>query len=130
LVRFVMCHYLVNVFGRSNFFLNFIPFVPRHPYPWMVPLKTSHLDFPKPIKLWKIIGITQMNIDQNKFWINLLGSIDFEISITLRILCILMFLTIAFTKSLRNVTLVFFLDLFGKNTNLEHDLWIFLWIFF
>ncbi len=27
-------------------------------HPWVVPLRTSHLDFPKPIKLWKIIGYT------------------------------------------------------------------------
>jgi hypothetical protein len=42
--------------------------------------------------------------------IHLLG---FEISITSRLLCILMFLIIAFRKSIGNVLLVFFLELFG-----------------
>jgi hypothetical protein len=47
------------------------------------------------------------------FCIDLLSSIDFEISIVSIILSILMFLIIAFKKSIKNVVLVFFLELFG-----------------
>jgi hypothetical protein len=43
-----------------------------------------------------------------------LGSIDFEISIISKILCILMFLIITFRKKIRIVTFVFFLELFGQ----------------
>jgi hypothetical protein len=46
--------------------------------------------------------------------LNTLGSIDFEISIISKILCIFMFLIIAFGKSFKNVTLVLFLELFGQ----------------
>jgi len=51
--------------------------------------------------------------------IHLLGSIDFEISIISRILCILMFLIIAFRKSLKNITPIFFLELFGHKHKFE-----------
>jgi hypothetical protein len=44
---------------------------------------------------------------------NALGSIDFEISVISRILCILIFLIIAFKKSFKDITLVPFLELFG-----------------
>jgi hypothetical protein len=55
-----------------------------------------------------------MNISINYFFgIHLLGSIDSEIPIILRILCILMFLIITFKKRFRNVTFVFFFQLFG-----------------
>jgi hypothetical protein len=55
--------------------------------------------------------------------IHLLGSIDFEISIVSRILCILLFLIIRFLKKFKNVTLVFFtLKFLVRNINLEHDL--------
>jgi hypothetical protein len=50
----------------------------------------------------------------NFFWIHLLSSIDFEISIISRIFCILMFLIIAFKKSFRNVTLVLFFEFFDQ----------------
>jgi hypothetical protein len=36
-----------------------------------------------------------------------------------------MFLIIAFKKHLKNITFVFSLNFLVKNTNLEHDLWIF-----
>ncbi len=58
-----------------------------------------------------------------------IGSIDFEFSIILRILCSLMFLIIALKKSFKNVTTVPFFELI-KNTNLKHDLKIFLGIVF
>jgi hypothetical protein len=48
------------------------------------------------------------------FWIHLLSYIDFEISIISRILCISMFLIIAFKKCFRNIMIVFFLELFGQ----------------
>ncbi len=51
--------------------------------------------------------------------IHLLGSIDFEISITSRILCILMFIIIAFTKSFKNIMPIFFLELFGQKQKIE-----------
>jgi hypothetical protein len=54
-------------------------------HPWVVPLGMSHFDFPRPI----------------------------EISIISRILCVLIFLIIAFKKRFKNVALVFFLELFG-----------------
>jgi hypothetical protein len=55
-----------------------------------------------------------MNIFIIFFGIHLLGSIHFEISIISRILCILMFSTIAFSKHFRNVMHVFILELFGQ----------------
>jgi hypothetical protein len=61
-------------------------------------LKMSLFDFIGPIELFKFV-------------INLIGSIDFEISIIL--LCILMFLIVTFLKSFKNVTLVRFFELFG-----------------
>jgi len=48
------------------------------------------------------------------FWIHLLGSIDFEISIISRMLCILMFLIITFIKSFKNITLILIIDFFGQ----------------
>jgi hypothetical protein len=62
--------------------------------PWVISLGISHFDF---------LGL-----------IHFLGFIYFEISIISRILCILMFLIIAFRKSFMNVALVFFLELFGQ----------------
>jgi hypothetical protein len=52
-----------------------------------------------------------MNIFIIFFGIILLGSLYLKISIISSILCILMFLIIAFRKSFKNVTLVFFLEL-------------------
>jgi hypothetical protein len=50
---------------------------------------------------------------------SILGVIDFEISIILRILCILMFLIIAFRKSFKNKILIFFFQLFGQEQEFE-----------
>ncbi len=54
-----------------------------------------------------------MNIFINFFWDTFIKFHKFEISIVSRILCILMFLIITFRKKFRNVTLFFFLELFG-----------------
>jgi hypothetical protein len=63
-----------------------------------------------------------MNILIIFFGIHLLGSIDFEILIISILLCILMFLIIAFKKSFKNVTFFFSLNFLFMNKNLEHDL--------
>jgi hypothetical protein len=66
-----------------------------------------HLDFLGPIELWQIIRKTlKWTFSHNFFWIHLLGSIDFEISIISRILCILMFLIIAFKKCFKNLAYI------------------------
>jgi hypothetical protein len=44
---------------------------------------------------------------------------DFEILVISRILCILMFLIIAFIKSFKNEMLVVFLDIFGHENKFE-----------
>jgi hypothetical protein len=62
---------------------------------------------------------------------HLLNSIDFEIPIISRILCILTFLIIAFKKSFKNATHGHLsLNFLVRTTNLKHELKIFLGIFF
>jgi hypothetical protein len=51
--------------------------------------------------------------------VHLLGSTDFEISIISKILCILMFLIIAFKKNVKNVKLILFLELFDEEHKFE-----------
>jgi hypothetical protein len=51
--------------------------------------------------------------------INLLGSMDFDISIISKILFTLMFLIIAFRKSFKNVTPIVFFKLFGQEHKFE-----------
>jgi len=55
------------------------------------------------------------------FLIHILESINFTMSIILKILCISMFLIIAFRKRFKNVMPIFSLNFVVRNTNLEHD---------
>jgi hypothetical protein len=101
-----------------------------HNHPWVAPLGMSHLDFLGPIELLKNHK-KHLNKYFHNFVMNtLLGSINFETSIISRILCILMFIIIAFIKSFKKLTLIPFLELLIKNTNLKHDLKILLGILF
>jgi hypothetical protein len=89
-------------------------------HPWVVSLGVTQFNFPRPIELWKIIK-KHLNKHFRYFFMNtsILGVIDFEISIILRILCILMFLIIAFRKSFKNKILIFFFQLFGQEHEFE-----------